>query len=216
MLANADLETARNNLKIKESGAKAKSAYEQLVDKYEHAKSLRELQNDVALQKLLLGGQTEDSAAYRAQERQQNMKLREIILQQYNQLKALYPKITDESEKLKAELELWSLQKEANDLLLAIKNNTGAALGDFNVPGGMDVITYYDYRLRTTDRNVAGMEIANAHIAVQVDQIAPDGMNVGATVYNGLMQYNELLQRERMGHTDSGIDAFNSKRAYAV
>ena len=61
-----------------------------------------------------------------------------------NALKKLIPTLSEEN-RYKAQLQMLKLQKESNDLLLAIKENT-SDIGEFNRPDSVKAITWYNYQ----------------------------------------------------------------------
>ena len=154
----------------------SESAYQQLVRLNDHRRQISEALRDIRLQEVELAGVAKDSAQYVAVQRQENFQIRDLILDYLGQLRNLIPSITDPQEKMRAELQALQLQRDANALLLEIRNNTATSVGEFNAPGSLRAMTFYDYRvLGGRGDNVRSFEIGNANFAINVQQLQDIG-----------------------------------------
>ena len=133
--------------------------------KWEIRKRMLETERDIVLTQDELAGREKGSSIYDRHFKEMTLRIRELIFAQMNELRDLIPSLEGE-DKYKAQLQLLTLQKEANELLLAIKENT-SKLGEFNRPQSVKAITWYDYK--TEGQPVKGLEIGNADIAITVE-----------------------------------------------
>lgn len=133
--------------------------------KWEIRKRMLETERDIVLTQDELAGREKGSSIYDRHFKEMTLRIRELIFAQMNELRDLIPSLEGE-DKYKAQLQLLTLQKEANELLLAIKENT-SKIGEFNRPQSVKAITWYDYK--TEGQPVKGLEIGNADIAITVE-----------------------------------------------
>lgn len=153
--------------KIKTVRQKTKSLLDEFLKAWDPRIRIAELTRDIMLQRAQLAGYDEESAYYRSLHRQYNYQIRNLLLQQINELRRLIPKL-DNEERLQAQVELLELQKRANELLLEIKENT-SVLGEFNKPSYLKALTYYDYMVRNPETRA--ISIGNAEFAFNIDAI---------------------------------------------
>lgn len=167
------LETKIQELELKRAEAltnfkkQSKSEYEKFEDELKDGKKILELRKDLSLQQKQLQGYSEESSMYKATLRHENLTMREYLLQMMDELnrKLASGLITDAEERYDAQIQLLELQKEANSLLLEIKENT-AQIGEFNKPGFVKAITMYDYRAK--DQTSTTFSIGDAKFVMQV------------------------------------------------
>jgi DNA repair exonuclease SbcCD ATPase subunit len=133
--------------------------------KWEIRKRMLETERDIVLTQDELAGREKGSSIYDRHFKEMTLRIRELIFAQMNELRDLIPSLEGE-DKYKAQLQLLTLQKEANELLLAIKENT-SKIGEFNRPQSVKAITWYDYK--TEGQPIKGLEIGNADIAITVE-----------------------------------------------
>ena len=100
--------------------------------KWEIRKQMLETERDIVLTQDELAGREKGSSIYDRHFKEMTLRIRDLIFAQMNELRDLIPSLEGE-DKSKAQLQLLTLQKEANELLLAIKENT-SKLGEFNYP----------------------------------------------------------------------------------
>lgn len=148
-----------------------RSAYDKFNDEWEKKRQMEELDKDLLLQRDELSGQDKDSLVYKTHEKQQNQEIVNFIYQEMDALRSLmntpaFKASKDyERERYEAQVQLLKLEKEANSLLLEIKKNT-TKIGEFNKPGFVRAITYYDYKAK--DAKSTTMEIGDAKFIMQV------------------------------------------------
>jgi hypothetical protein len=155
---------------MKKSKSPKRSPLQEFNDKWNQEKSQVSLRKDITLQRDLLAGHSEDSAIYRAHEKQQTNILVSFITKQISALKdALNTNvISDAKERYQAQTQLLQLDKERNQLLLDIKKNT-TKLDEFNKPSIVRAITYYDYMSKDADKQT--IEIGDARFVMQIQSI---------------------------------------------
>lgn len=153
--------------KIRTVQQKTKSLLDEFLRAWDPRIRISELTRDIMLQRAQLAGYDQESAYYRSLHRQYNYQIRNLLLQQINELRQLIPKL-DNEERLRAQVELLELQKRANELLLEIKENT-SVLGEFNKPSYLKALTYYDYMVRNPETRA--ISIGNAEFAFNIDAI---------------------------------------------
>lgn len=153
--------------KIRTVQQKTRSLLDEFLKAWDPRIRMSELTRDIMLQRAQLAGYDEESVYYRSLHRQYNYQIRNLLLQQINELRQLIPKL-DNEERLQAQVELLELQKRANELLLEIKENT-SVLGEFNKPSYLKALTYYDYMVRNPETRA--ISIGNAEFAFNIDAI---------------------------------------------
>ena len=146
----------------------------------------------------------EESQRYEQVKRAQSLSARSVVLEEMSKLQELISSglITEESEKWEAQKLLLTLQKEANQYLLDIKKNT-TPMGEFNKPGFIKTMTYYDYMAKTPgNRNI---EIGDAKIVIQV-QTMDEIDNVEKIMGKIKKSFGESIkQREFAAPTDQDL-----------
>lgn len=142
-----------------------KDILKEFNSKWEIQKQMLEAERDIVLTQDELAGREKGSSIYDRHFKEMTLRIRDLIFAQMNELRDLIPSLEGE-DKSKAQLQLLTLQKEANELLLAIKENT-SKLGEFNRPQSVKAITWYDYK--TEGQPVEGLEIGNANISITVE-----------------------------------------------
>ncbi len=142
-----------------------KNILKEFNSKWEIRKQMLETERDIVLTQDELAGREKGSSIYDRHFKEMTLRIRDLIFAQMNELRDLIPSLEGE-DKSKAQLQLLTLQKEANELLLAIKENT-SKLGEFNRPQSVKAITWYDYK--TEGQPVEGLEIGNADISITVE-----------------------------------------------
>jgi len=152
-----------NSVKIGKDSKK--NILNEFNSKWEIQKRMLETERDIVLTQDELAGREKGSSIYDRHFKEMTLRIRDLIFAQMNELRDLIPSLEGE-DKHKAQLQLLTLQKEANELLLAIKENT-SNLGEFNRPQSVKAITWYDYK--TEGQPVKGLEIGNADISITVE-----------------------------------------------
>ncbi|HUM44707.1 MAG TPA: hypothetical protein PKI14_17315, partial [Fervidobacterium sp.] len=152
-----------NSVKIDKDSKK--NILNEFNSKWELQKRMLETERDIVLTQDELAGREKGSSIYDRHFKEMTLRIRDLIFAQMNELRDLIPSLEGE-DKHKAQLQLLTLQKEANELLLAIKENT-SKLGEFNRPQSVKAITWYDYK--TEGQPVKGLEIGNADISITVE-----------------------------------------------
>lgn len=137
-------------------------------DKWDPQLDMAEVKKDIALQNKEISGSSQDSASYKSENKRQTEIVRTQIFNEMSALRNLLPKLTGDNVD-KANLQLLQLQKQANALLLEIKNNTAKMIGEFNKPSFLKSLTYYDFY--TKNPATRSLSIANANFAIQIDDI---------------------------------------------
>ncbi len=153
-----------NSIKLLGKDSK-KNILNEFNSKWEIRKRMLEAERDIVLTQDELAGREKGSSIYDRHFKEMTLRIRELIFAQMNELRDLIPSLEGE-DKSKAQLQLLTLQKEANELLLAIKENT-SKIGEFNRPRSVKAITWYDYK--TEGQPVKGLEIGNADISITVE-----------------------------------------------
>lgn len=155
--------------------------------KWETQRQMLEAEKDIVLSNDELAGREQGSAIYNRHFKEQNLRIREYIFAEMDALKKLMPSLSEEN-RLKAQLQMLKLQKESNDLLLAIKENT-SDIGEFNRPDSVKAITWYDYQ--TSQDSGGGIEIGNAEFSMTVE-----GPLTSEDIEQTLEAYSEFAQKK--------------------
>lgn len=181
--------------------AQADTAYEIFKEELSDAQSMKELQRDVLLQQKEISGFGEESPVYQAHKRQQNLTIRDFLLGRMQELQSMLTagRFQDIDERRDMEIHLLKLQKEANSLLLDIKENT-QNLAEFNKPNFVRAITYYDYRAR--DAATTTLTIGDAKFVMQIE--APQTLDDVQTIMDVVKKYfgNFIKQQDASGYVN--------------
>ena len=159
-----DLQKEANTLAL-EVADKNKSALDAFHEKYDNQYSIASTNKDIALQKDQLAGYDDQSTKYLEDEKSLNMSLYQKLIMEIQDLNSLIPTL-DTKDQIEAQLQSVNLQKDANQLLVDIKKNT-SNFGEFNAPGFVKVMTYYDYM--TKDSKAKSIEVGNASFVFQIE-----------------------------------------------
>ena len=166
------LERAQAAVKAMDKAKKERerSPLQEFKDKWEQEKQQMELRKDIQLQRDELAGYEEGSAVYDAHKKQQNRTIYDFLGREIAALQELINSgaIKEAKEKYQAQTQLLQLDKERNAILLDIKKNT-TKLDEFNKPGLVRAITYYDYKSKDADAST--IEIGDAKFVMQVQSL---------------------------------------------
>ena len=166
---------------------KTKDLLSQFNNKWENQRRMLEAEKDIVLSNDELAGREQGSAIYNRHFKEQNLRIREFIFSEMDALKKLIPSLSEEN-RYKAQLQMLKLQKESNDLLLAIKENT-SSIGEFNRPDSVKAITWYDYQM--SQQGGGGVEIGNAEFSMTVE-----GPLTSEDIEQTLEAYTEFAQKK--------------------
>lgn len=140
----------------------------ELLDRIRRRVDIARARADVALQELRLRGIGEESPAYRRRERELLMQVRARLLEGVEQMRRLMARLRGEARE-RAELEALQLQREANEILLQIRENTKALRADFGLPFGVRPLRLFEFRAR--QEGTRGITIATPQIVVHLPNI---------------------------------------------
>lgn len=166
---------------------KTKDLLSQFNNKWENQRRMLEAEKDIILSNDELAGREPGSAIYNRHFKEQNLRIREFMFAEMDALKKLIPSLSEEN-RYKAQLQMLKLQKESNDLLLAIKENT-SSIGEFNRPDSVKAITWYDYQM--SQQGGGGVEIGNAEFSMTVE-----GPLTSEDIEQTLEAYTEFAQKK--------------------
>lgn len=196
-------ESLRNTLKG-EKKESTRTAYDEFTDEWEKRRQMSELQKDIALQNIELAGYDTESSTYKNTQNSQSMTVRQFLLQEMQGLQSLLSsgKIKETKEQWEAQLKLVQLQKEANGLLVDIKKNT-VKLEEFNKPGEVRALTYYDYKAK--DAKSTTMTINDAKFVMQIN--APQTLDDVNKMMDVVQKYlgNLIKQKEFSGYRNQEL-----------
>lgn len=161
----ADLQKQANDLTSEINETLNKDKLTLLNEKYDGKISVAQGQKDLTLQNDKLNNYTEDSSKYIQDDTTASLGIRDQMLSKINELTAIIPTMhgLDQITAMTTQIDL---QKQANQIMLDIKANTNK-FGEFNAPGFVKTMTYYDYM--TQDSKAKTMEIGTASFVFQID-----------------------------------------------
>lgn len=166
------LKRAQVGVKVMDKSKKERerSPLQEFNDKWNQEKQQVELKKDITLQVDQIVGYNEGSAVYEAHRKQQSRNIYEFLTEEISALKDLLKSgtIKEAKERYQAQTQLLQLDKERNALLLDIKKNT-SKLEEFNKPGLVRAITYYDYKSKDADSST--IEIGDAKFVMQIQSL---------------------------------------------
>lgn len=190
-------EALANTLKG-EKKAQQRTAYQEFTDEWEKKRQMQDVNKDILLQNTQLQGYSEESQVYKVREKSSAMSVRNFIINEMSRLRELIGsgKIKEDREKFEAQLKLLQLQKESNQLLLDIKKNT-TNLAEFNKPGIVKAMTYYDYKAKDTKSST--ISIGDAKFIMQID--APQKIEDVESMMDLIKKYlgNYIKEKEFSG-----------------
>jgi hypothetical protein len=163
--------------------APKESPFQLFNDKWEKDRKGIDLNKDIALQNDELGGVKKDSNQYITDENTQSQTVVNYIYSEMNALKTLMSSsefknsATYTKDNYTAQVQLLQLQKDANGLLIDIKNNT-AKTGEFNKPSDIRALTYYDYKAQDADKSTLTISDAKFVMQITAPQTLSDAQNI--------------------------------------
>lgn len=153
------------------SGAQAGGAGNALADLLERIRRSVEIARtraEIAEQQLRLAGVAEESAAFAARRREALMDVFRAIQAGMERLRGLMGRLAGD-ERERAQLELLQLQREANEILLQIRENTKHLRPTFGLPYGVEPMRLFRYR--AMQAGTRGLTITNPQFVFQVSQL---------------------------------------------
>lgn len=164
------------------TSAAASDPVSELLERIRRRIDIARARADIALQELRLKGISEESPTYRRRERELLMQVRARILEGVEQMRRLMSRLRGEARE-RAELEALQLQREANEILLQIRENTKSLRADFGLPFGVRPLRLFEFRARR--EGTRGITIATPQIVVHLPNIR-GGIDAGKRFVDAL------------------------------
>ena len=158
-------ELSRIDLEIQ--GKTESEILNEISSRYDPTIRLIESYRDKTFSDLQLKNIEEGSAQYEAVRKQYGNQLVETYRKQIAEIRKALPTL-DAKKQTEALTTLNELTQKTNEILLDIKKAV-SPIGEFNKPGNVKVLTYYDYMSKQASSNK--VEIANAHFAFNIDGV---------------------------------------------
>src|SRR5690606_8641535 len=146
----------------------ARDPLAELMDQIRRRVQIAQARADVALQTLRLSGVSEESSRYAARQREVLMHVYHTIQASMDRLRTAMARWTGERRE-RAELELLNLQREANDILLQIRENTKALRPTFGLPLGIEPMRLFQFR--ALQAGTRGVTITNPQFVFQMSDV---------------------------------------------